>query len=460
VVVSSSGNTHSATEADHDPDTAEVASKPRKSSTASQLRAKASATAATARTTARVAGQSAREAHAAKSAPAEHTATPSRHVADSITTAVTLSTMSATPTSPSATSPVPARQAPVKAAVSPISAVVNSFVQPILSSFFGATPGGTPESPLGWVFLAAARRQLGLAQESTEATSTVAGARTTTALAAAAAADAPPTVSPTFGTPDPVTGTVTGQLNASDPEGQPLAVAVTTQPTSGTLVFANSNGNFTFTPTTSQRITAGVTTGVDTIAMTVTVSDGTTTVPVVVNIPVSPAAITKTGDVTAIGPDAVVATNNRAYVTNKSAGTVTVIDTTTNTVIGTINVGATPDGVVLKPDGSRLYVSSTAGNTVTVVNTTSNTVVTTIAVAKPTAMAINSSGSVLYVANYDAGTVTRITTATNTASSTAVTLPTGSHPTEITVSPDKAKIYVLSTKADGTTSVSAFALSS
>jgi hypothetical protein len=61
-------------------------------------------------------------------------------------------------------------------------------VQPILSSFFGATPGGTPESPLGWVFLAAARRQLGLAQESTEATSTVAAARTTTALTAAATA--------------------------------------------------------------------------------------------------------------------------------------------------------------------------------------------------------------------------------------------------------------------------------
>ena len=41
-----------------------------------------------------------------------------------------------------------------------------------------------------------------------------------------------------------------------------------------------------------------------------------------------------------------------------------------------------------------------------------------------------------------------------------VTLPAGSHPTEITVSPDKTKIYVLSVMADGSTGVSAFALSS
>ena len=49
-----------------------------------------------------------------------------------------------------------------------------------------------------------------------------------------------------------------------------------------------------------------------------------------------------------------------------------------------------------------------------------NTVVTTIAVAKPTAMAINSSGSVLYVANYDAGTVTKISTTTNAVSGAAL----------------------------------------
>jgi YVTN family beta-propeller protein/VCBS repeat-containing protein len=462
VVVSTSGGADSATNTVDDSDAAKVASKPRKSSIERQARRKASTAAANAHSTSRATGQSTRAAQAADSAPAGPAANPTEHVADSIATAGTPKTMSATSTSPlvaSTTSPVRTQQPQLTAVVSPINAVLNA-VEPILSSFFGAIPGGPTESPLAWVFLAAARRQLGLTEESTEPTSTVAGARTTTALTSAVTADAPPSVAPTFGTPDPVTGMVTGALNASDPEDQTLTYAVTSQPASGTLVFNSATATFTYTPTTSQRVAAGVTTVDDTIAMTVTVTDGTNTLPAVVNIPVSPASITKAADVTVNDPAQVVATNNRVYVTNKSAGTVTVIDTTTNTVVGTINVGATPDGVVLKPDGSRLYVSSTDGNTVTVVNTTNNTVVATIAVAKPSAMAINSSGSIVYVANYDAGTVTKIATSTNAVSGTAVTLPVGSHPTEITVSPDKTKIYVLSVMSNGSTGVSAFALSS
>jgi YVTN family beta-propeller protein len=87
-----------------------------------------------------------------------------------------------------------------------------------------------------------------------------------------------------------------------------------------------------------------------------------------------------------------------------------VINTATNSVVGTISVGASPDGLVLKPDGSRLYVSSSAGNKVTVVNTATNTVVATIAVTDPTAMAISSSGGTLYVANNSTGTITKIST--------------------------------------------------
>jgi large repetitive protein len=388
------------------------------------------------------------EAKSAEATSAAETATSSTGHEESVAVAATTSATTSTATT------LQTQPAQPKTTTSPISAFVSNLV----SSVFGAIPGGTTESPLAWVFLAAARRQIGQTEETSPTTLTAEA--TTSATLAAVAANQPPTVTPGLGTPDPVTGTVTGQLGASDPEGQPLSYAVSTAPSSGTLSFDNGTGNFTYTPTTTQRILAGVTTATDTVAMTVTVSDGTNAVSSVVNIPVSPAAISKTGDATVTGAGAVATTNNRAYITNKSAGTVTVIDTTTNTVVGTIAVGASPDGLVVKPDGSRLYVSSTDGNTVTVVNTTNNTVVTTIAVAKPSAMAINSSGAILYVANYDAGTVTKISTSTNAVSGTAVTLPAGSHPTEITVSPDKTKIYVLSVQADGTTGVYAFALSS
>jgi YVTN family beta-propeller protein/VCBS repeat-containing protein len=221
----------------------------------------------------------------------------------------------------------------------------------------------------------------------------------------------------------------------------------------------SSTGTFTYTPTQAQRISAGATSSAVTVSMTVSVSDGTNATAATVSLPVSGEAVSKPANVTVTHPGAVAATNTYAYVTNKSAGTVSVINTATDTVVSTIAVGASPDGLTLKSDGTRLYVSSSTGNTVTVVNTATNTVLTTIAVTDPTAMAINSSGSVLYVANGGSGTVTEVTTSTNTLAKT-VTLPAGSTPTGLTVSPDKTHIYVIATMADGSTGVSAFALSS
>src|SRR5256886_13710269 len=46
----------------------------------------------------------------------------------------------------------------------------------------------------------------------------------------------------------------------------------------------------------------------------------------------------------------------RAYVTNESSNTVSVIDTATNTVVATIPVGAVPAAVAITPDGTRAYV--------------------------------------------------------------------------------------------------------
>ncbi|WP_072691679.1 YncE family protein [Rhodococcus marinonascens] len=57
-----------------------------------------------------------------------------------------------------------------------------------------------------------------------------------------------------------------------------------------------------------------------------------------------------------------------AYVANNGAGTVSVIDTATNLVVGPpIMVGAAPFGVAVTPDGSRAYVTNSGGNTVSVI---------------------------------------------------------------------------------------------
>ena len=60
----------------------------------------------------------------------------------------------------------------------------------------------------------------------------------------------------------------------------------------------------------------------------------------------------------AVSPD-----GTRAYVTNLGSGTVSVIDTDTNTVIATITVGSGPAGVAVSPDGTRAYVTNLSSAT-------------------------------------------------------------------------------------------------
>src|SRR5260221_6653711 len=69
-----------------------------------------------------------------------------------------------------------------------------------------------------------------------------------------------------------------------------------------------------------------------------------------------------------------------AYITNQRSNTVSVIDTTTNTVSATIPVGVTPFGVAASPNGSKVYVTNAFSNTVSVIDTATNTVIAMIPV--------------------------------------------------------------------------------
>ena len=58
----------------------------------------------------------------------------------------------------------------------------------------------------------------------------------------------------------------------------------------------------------------------------------------------------------------------KAYVTNANADTVSVIDTATNTVVGSpIAVGGGPYGIAITPDGAYAYVTNAWGDTVSVI---------------------------------------------------------------------------------------------
>ena len=88
-----------------------------------------------------------------------------------------------------------------------------------------------------------------------------------------------------------------------------------------------------------------------------------------------------------------------AYITNEYENTVSVIDTATNTVIATVNVGSTPNGIAVSPDGTKVYVTNFHSVTVSVIDTATDTVTSTVDVGSaPRGVAANPDGTKVYVA--------------------------------------------------------------
>ncbi|MEX7468988.1 Ig-like domain-containing protein [Mycobacterium adipatum] len=358
-----------------------------------------------------------------------------------------------TATPPSVTT-VPATLAARPVVANPVQAVgdlIGRVVRPVLSTVLGVLPGGSTDSPLAWVLLGAARRQVGQPEQDVAG---ISAARTV----AAAVPNAPPTATVIWGRPDATTGTVIGRLVAADPEGKKVAVAVVPPPVpvQGTMAYNAKTATITYTPTTAQRFAASTSPGDDSVAITLRVTDAVNTVEVPISIPVSPSPFYQsTAYPGGGGPSAVAATNTRAYITDRDTGTVTVYDTIKNTLVGTYQVGGAPDGIAVKRDGTRIYVASSTGNTVTVIDTATGAKKATITVANPTAISINPAGSVVYVANGTGATVTKISTATNRAAGT-VKLAPGLTPTELAVSADGKRIFVAGAKAAGGGQISWF----
>lgn len=117
-----------------------------------------------------------------------------------------------------------------------------------------------------------------------------------------------------------------------------------------------------------------------------------------------------------VGPDpehvALSPDGTRAYLSNESANTVTILDLRSGRVIATLPVhrvlnsltilapGATPVGVAVSPDGSRVYVANGHANGISVVDAQSFRITGTIAVGlRPWGIAVAADDSTLYTAN-------------------------------------------------------------
>lgn len=94
---------------------------------------------------------------------------------------------------------------------------------------------------------------------------------------------------------------------------------------------------------------------------------------------------------------------------NQGTGTISIIQTTTNTVIGTITGFSGPFNIVISADGNYAYVTnfgsnnfSPVGTTVSVVNLKTNTVRKSITVGtQPSGIALTPNGRFAYVTNYN-----------------------------------------------------------
>src|SRR5229473_2967650 len=130
-----------------------------------------------------------------------------------------------------------------------------------------------------------------------------------------------------------------------------------------------------------------------------------------------------------------------AYIVNTGSNSVSVIDTTSNTVVATVRVGALPFGVAITPDGTRAYVTNATDNTLSVIDTASNTVVATVGVgAGPTAVAITPDGTRVYVTTGDAVSVIDATSNTVVAT-VGVSEDYQNSPIGVAITPDGTRAY-------------------
>jgi YVTN family beta-propeller protein len=159
----------------------------------------------------------------------------------------------------------------------------------------------------------------------------------------------------------------------------------------------------------------------------------------------TPDPLTFNADQAVFSPD-----GTRAYIsqtrfsqTGPSAPVLTVIDVANSTAIDTVVLGSTDgaggalaEGVAISPDGKKVYVVNllySAGapfftSQISIIDTATDTIIGTISIGADAGISITPDGTKLYAVDSAAGVVTVVDTATNTA--TAI-IPVGAFPNSV-----------------------------
>ena len=138
--------------------------------------------------------------------------------------------------------------------------------------------------------------------------------------------------------------------------------------------------------------------------------------------------------------------SSKVYVTDYDDGTVTVIDTASQTVTHTINVGyPVLNGIAVHPDGTRVYVTNEGGSNISIIDTSTNNITETISLTgfpiggSPDQVAFNPTGSRAYVTTWGNGVYVIDATSRTVIATIDVGLTGGGG---VDVSPDGSFVYV------------------
>lgn len=139
-----------------------------------------------------------------------------------------------------------------------------------------------------------------------------------------------------------------------------------------------------------------------------------------------------------------------------NSGTVSVVDLTRNIEVKSIEVGLHPCGMVLSPDSTKLYVACANSDVISVINTSTDEVIGNISVhlkegtlfgSSPNDLTISPDGRYLYVANGTDNAICVIET--GTPGKVAGFIPTGWYPGSVILDRPGNTLYVANVKGIG-----------
>ncbi len=140
------------------------------------------------------------------------------------------------------------------------------------------------------------------------------------------------------------------------------------------------------------------------------------------------------------------------YISNEDTKTASVINIASSKREHLIPVGQEPEGVTTTPDGKQFYVTCEAGGDIFVISTGDFSVAAHFKVnGRPRSVDFLTKGAIGFIPSESVGEINVIDT-TNARVLKTLTLPAGSRPMRVRVSPDETKFYVSNGRA-GTMSV-------